>query len=165
MKRILLLFLLVVALPTFAQKEHPGKSINYNGEYNGTFADRKNNTGTIQLFLNQTIDNNTDGLVIIQKKRGDSTTLVTGTIMIRKANQMYFSGNFTPSELRSDFNPLSSTLPAVLAVDSYQCRWALYGTMSTDNGLTIMGKAVPINCPESNVIDFKLTKKDQCFGL
>ena len=42
--------------------------------------------------------------------------------------------------------------------DSYSCRWEIYGELTDKNGNTIIGKAVPVNCVESNLIEFEVTK-------
>ena len=47
----------------------------------------------------------------------------------------------------------------MLPKNSYECGWNLYGEFKDKNGNLIIGKAVPLNCTESNLIDFTLNRK------
>lgn len=162
MKKVFILLFVIISLQSVAQKHQLNDGMNFSGEYNGVFSDIINNAGTLQLFLFQSNNGSMEGLVVMKKIQGDSTSIHTGTITIRGEGK-YISGNFMPSEFRNDFNPVSSYLEVQAPGGSYQCRWSIFGEINTDTGLSILGKAVPVNSTESNLIEFTVTKKHQSF--
>lgn len=84
----------------------------------------------------------------------DPKKVITGIIHLQGNNQ-YISGSFTPSEIQH-FG-MEANGERIVTKSSYQCGWNFYGEMKTQE--KIIGKAVPINCNESNLFDFTVTKK------
>lgn len=140
-----------------AQNDKTKEKIDYSGKYSGAFIDIKNTEGAIQLFLYQTDKGHTSGIIVLDRIVNGENEVTTGTIKI-SGNENFINGHFMPSEIkynnpREDENGIMNK-----SYDSYSCRWEIFGEMSDINGDTIIGKAVPLNCVESNLIEFTLIK-------
>jgi hypothetical protein len=150
MKKAILILLLISSFQTFAQKDK--KQIDSSGEYIGKFSDLKKNTGTMELFLYQSNNGFSEGIV---KMKINDSKIITGVIRI-SGNEVFISGNFSPSEIKNNLWNTEKT-KEMTPKDSYECGWSFYGEFK--NGKSIIGKAVPTNCSESNLIEFTLNRK------
>ena len=66
MKKIILI-IIISSISTFAQKEKSKNEINFSGEYIGEFSDLKNIKGTIELFLYESKNGFSDGIILMKK--------------------------------------------------------------------------------------------------
>ncbi|PQJ20597.1 hypothetical protein, partial [Tenacibaculum sp. SG-28] len=69
-----------------------------------------------------------------------------------------FNGNLTPSVVKYQ-TVTKETEENMASFDSYSCRWDIYGKIKNEGNVIIVGKAVPMNCSESNIMEFTLEKK------
>ena len=149
--------MIILSFQAFAQDDKSKEGIDYSGEYSGSFTDLKNAEGTLQLFLYQPDKGRTSGIILLTRIVNGKSEVTTGTINI-EGNGEFISGNFMPSEIkyintREDEDGIMQNL-----YDSYSCRWEIFGELKDKKGNTIIGKAVPTNCIESNLIEFEITK-------
>ena len=157
MRKILSVLMIILSFQAFAQDDKSKEGIDYSGEYSGSFTDLKNAEGTLQLFLYQPDKGRTSGIILLTRIVNGKSEVTTGTINI-EGNGEFISGNFMPSEIkyintREDEDGIMQNL-----YDSYSCRWEIFGELKDKKGNTIIGKAVPTNCIESNLIEFEITK-------
>ena len=161
MKRIILAILILNILHSCAHSEEKKSDIktdvivDFTGEYFGTFSDLKNNEGQIKLSLYQSNNGITGGIITLQKN-GDGEKLITGVINVMGDGNI-INGNFAPSVINQTtlYNDKKKN---VETVDSYQCVWNFYGKIKGETGNLIIGKAVPMNCSESNLMEFTLER-------
>ncbi|RLD25293.1 MAG: hypothetical protein DRI54_05195 [Bacteroidetes bacterium] len=158
MRKLLSILMILLSIQAFAQDDKSKDRIDYSGEYNGTFTDIKDAEGTMQLFLYQPDKGRTSGIILLTRIVNGKSEVTTGTINI-EGNGEFISGNFMPSEIkyiapREDEDGIMQN-----TYDSYSCRWEIFGQITDKKGNTIIGKAVPANCVESNLIEFRINKK------
>ena len=128
---------------------------DFSGEFKGSFSDLKGGKGTIELFLYQSNNGFSEGIILMRK---DNDNIITGVLRI-VGNGKFITGNFSPSQIKNTFwNPESKSI--IIPENSYQCGWNFYGEIKDDKGKLITGKAVPTNCSESNLIEFTLNRKE-----
>lgn len=162
MKKIFLAILILNILHSCRQSEEKNKDIktdvvvDFSGDYSGTFSDLKNAEGKIKLSLYQS-NNGMSGGIITLKKNGDSEKLVTGVINVM-GNGKIINGNFTPSVINQTTLYYDNKKKLEIT-DSYQCTWSFYGEILGESGNLIIGKAVPMNCSESNLMEFNLERE------
>jgi len=157
MRKIISIIFIILSYNTVAQDDNTKEKIDYSGEYSGAFIDIKNTEGTIQLFLYQTVKGHTSGIIVLDRIVNGENEVTTGTIKI-DGNDDFISGHFMPSEIKYS-NPREGEDGIInKPYDSYSCRWEIFGEMSDKKGNTIIGRAVPVNCVESNLIEFTLIK-------
>jgi hypothetical protein len=157
MRNVFLVLMIILSFQTFAQDDKSKDGIDYSGEYSGTFTDIKNTEGTMQLFLYQSDKGHTSGIIVLNRIVNGNAEVTTGTIKIG-GNGEFINGSFMPSEINY-INPREGEEGNIQnSFDSYSCRWEIYGELTDKNGNTIIGKAVPVNCVESNLIEFEVTK-------
>jgi PBP1b-binding outer membrane lipoprotein LpoB len=137
------------------REKRNNNDINFTGEFNGTFTDLKKEKGTIELFLYQSNNGFSEGIILMTKS---DTKIITGVLSIN-GNGKFLTGNFSPSEIKNTLWS-SQNKNAVTPENSYQCGWSFYGEIKDEKGKLIVGKAVPTNCSESNLIEFTLNKKE-----
>ena len=157
MSKVFSVLLIFLSFNAIAQDDKSKEGIDYSGEYSGSFTDLKNAEGTLQLFLYQPDKGRTSGIILLTRIVNGKSEVTTGTINI-EGNGEFISGNFMPSEIkyintREDEDGIMQNL-----YDSYSCRWEIFGELKDKKGNTIIGKAVPTNCIESNLIEFEITK-------
>jgi hypothetical protein len=150
MKKTILILLIISSFQNFAQKDK--KQIKFSGEYIGKFTDLKKNTGTMELFLYQSNNGFSEGIVKMNK---NDSKIITGVIRIN-GNENFISGNFSPSEIKNNLWNNEKTKESI-PKDSYECGWNFFGELKKEG--IIIGKAVPTNCSESNLIEFTLNRK------
>ena len=155
MKKILFILLISVIIQSCVQKKKQHKiNIDYSGEYIGTFTDIKNTVGKIELSLFQSQNGQTGGTISIKKK---NESVITGIVNIN-GDEKGFSGSLIPSVVKYQTiqkeNEVNTT-----PFDSYSCGWSFYGKIKNEGKIIIIGKAVPMNCSESNIMEFSLEKK------
>ncbi len=138
MKNIILFLIITSSISTFSQKDKPKNEMNFSGEYFGEFNDIKNTKGTIELFLYQSQNGYSDGIILIKK---NNTEIISGIIRIN-GNGKFISGNFTPSKIKN-INWNSEKTKNIAPKDSYECGWNLFGEFKDKSGNLIRGKAVP----------------------
>lgn len=155
MKKITIILLLVLftAPSAISQRNKQSYEARISGEYSGVFTDIKNEKGTIELFLYQSNQSFTGGIVVL-KMNSNPNKVITGTIQLQ-GNEQFISGGFTPSEIKNI--GIEANAEMMPPKSSYECGWSFYGEMKSPE--SIIGKAVPLNCNESNLFDFKVTKK------
>lgn len=155
MKKISIILILVLfsAPAAISQRNKQSNEASISGEYSGVFSDLNNEKGTIDLYLYQSKQGFTGGIVVM-KMDTNPTKVITGTIHLQGTDQ-FISGSFTPSEIKNFGMEANNNVTAPKS--SYECGWSFYGEMKSS--VKIIGKAVPINCNESNLVDFSLTKK------
>ena len=163
MKKILfILFLFSIIQACSQQKSKEVKAeygtvtfdeVGFSGEYSGSFKDLKNDGGTIELFLYQSNNGFSEGIIILKKKDGK---LVTGVAQVT-GNGKFLNGNFTPSIIKNSVLR-SEKVKNLDSISSYQCGWRFYGEIKDETGNMISGKAVPMNCSESNLMEFILKR-------
>jgi len=152
------ILMIILSFQVFAQDDKSKDGIDYSGEYSGAFSDIKNAEGTMQLFLYQSDKGRTSGIILLTRIVNGKSEVTTGTINI-EGNGEFISGNFMPSEIKY-INPREGEDGIMQnTYDSYSCRWEIFGQITDKKGNTIIGKAVPANCIESNLIEFTLNKK------
>ncbi|MGJ8745140.1 hypothetical protein [Polaribacter sp.] len=157
MKKILLILVISVFTQSCVEKKKENKiktNIDYSGEYIGTFTDIKNTGGKIELSLFQSQNGQTGGTISIKKK---NEPLITGIVNIN-GDENGFNGSLIPSVVKYQTiqkENEENTTP----FDSYSCGWSLFGKIKNKGKITIIGKAVPMNCSESNIMEFTLEKK------
>ena len=157
MKKILFITLISIFTQSCIEKKKENKNINnidYSGEYIGTFKDIKNKGGEIELSLFQIQNGQIGGTVSIKKK---DENLITGSVYIN-GDENGFNGNLTPSVVKYQ-TVTNETEENMASFDSYSCRWDIYGKIKNEGNVIIVGKAVPMNCSESNIMEFTLEKK------
>ena len=161
MKRVIIILLVLNTFQSCRKQEvkkldsKTDVVIDFSGEYTGTFTDLKNIEGKIELTLYQSNNGLTGGIITLKKKNSEEK-LITGTIYVTGDGKI-INGNFTPSVM--DHTVLYPDKNKNLAlVDSYQCSWNFYGEIQDDSGYLITGKAVPMNCSESNLMEFMLER-------
>ena len=158
MKNVFLVLMIIFSFQTYAQDDKSKDGIDYSGEYNGTFTDIMNTEGTMQLFLYQSDKGHTSGIIVLNRNVNGKNEVTTGTITIG-GNGEFISGHFMPSEIKYN-NPREGEGGIIQnSYDSYSCRWEIFGEITDKKGNTIIGKAVPTNCIESNLIEFTINKK------
>lgn len=155
MKKLLtfLLLLLFIAPSAISQRNKQSNEAAISGEYSGVFTDIKNGKGAIDLFLYQANQGFTEGIVVM-KMDSNPNKAITGIIHLQ-GNGQYISGSFNPSVIHH-FG-MEANGEKMVAKSSYECGWSFYGEMKTPE--KIVGKAVPLNCNESNLFDFTVTRK------
>ena len=153
----ILIFLLVLNTIQSCNKKAENKLesktevlIDYSGDYSGTFSDFKNVKGKMDLSIYQ-LKNGYTGGILTMKMNNSRERIITGSVNVMGDGNI-LNGNFTPSVI--DYPDLNAK-PG----DSYQCRWTFYGKIKSESENTIIGKAVPDNCSESNLIEFYLERK------
>lgn len=158
MKIVLNFLMIILSFQAFAQDDKSKDGIDYSGEYSGTFIDIKNTEGTMQLFLYQSVKGHTSGIIVLTRIINGKNEVTTGTITIT-GNGEFISGHFMPSEI--NYGNQREIEDGILdkSYDSYFCRWEIFGEMMDKKGNSIVGRAVPVNCIESNLIEFTITKK------
>ena len=157
MKKILFILLISIFTQSCVEKNKESKSkisIDYSGEYIGTFTDIKNKGGEIELSLFQSRNGQTGGTISIKKK---DENLITGIVNIN-GDENGFNGNLIPSVVKHQTVPKENE-ENMARYDSYSCGWSLYGKIKNEGKIIIIGKAVPMNCSESNIMEFTLEKK------
>ena len=163
MKRAVLILVILSLFQSCGKQQEEKKDddktaviIDYSGEYSGTFSDLKNTEGKIKLSLYQSNNGITGGIIIIQKNNSKEK-LITGTINVMGDGKT-INGNFIPSVV--DHSVLyPDTNKNLVPVDSYQCSWNFYGEIKDEFGNLIIGKAVPMGCSESNLMEFILERE------
>ncbi len=162
MKRIVLILIVLGVFQSCSkheEKKTDTKSdiiIDFSGEYSGTFSDLKNIEGKIKLSLYQSKNGITGGIIILQKNNSEDK-LITGTVNVMGDGKT-INGNFIPSVIdHTVLNPDKNKNIAI--VDSYQCSWNFYGEIKDESGNLIIGKAVPMGCSESNLMEFILERE------
>ena len=161
MKKVLI-FLLVLNIFQSCNKQVRNKVdsktdvvLDFSGEYSGTFTDLKNIEGKIELSLYQSKNGLTGGIIILKKKNTEEN-LITGTVNVMGDGKI-INGNFIPSVI--DHTVLYPDKGKnLVSIDSYQCSWNFYGEIKDESGNLITGKAVPMNCSESNLMEFTLER-------
>ena len=153
----ILIFLLVLNIIQSCNKKEENKSgpkaevpIDYSGDYSGTFSDLKNVKGKMELSIYQSKNGYSGGILTIKMNNSDER-IITGSINVMGDGNI-INGNFTPSVF--DYPDLN-----LKSGDSYHCRWTFYGKIKSESDHIIIGKAVPDNCSESNLIEFTLVRK------
>ena len=157
MKKVFSVLMIILSFQALAQDDKSKDGIDFSGEYSGTFTDIKNTEGTMQLFLYQSDKGHTSGIIVLNRIVNGNTEVTTGTIKIG-GNGEFINGSFMPSEIKF-INPREVEDGIIKnTYDSYSCRWEIFGELTDKKGNSIIGKAVPVNCVESNLIEFELTK-------
>jgi hypothetical protein len=159
MRNIFAVLMIIFSFQTFAQDNKSKDGINFSGEYIGTFTDINNTEGTMQLYLYQSVNGKTSGIIVLNRNLNGKKEITTGTISI-KGNSEFISGHFMPSKIVYGNPREIENENLIVSYDSYTCRWEIFGEMMDKKGNTITGKAVPVNCIESNLIEFSLNKKN-----
>jgi hypothetical protein len=157
MKKILFILLISVFSQSCVENKGENKNknnIDYSGTYIGTFTDIKNTGGKIELTLFQSQNGQTGGTISIKKK---NENLITGIVNIN-GNENGFNGSLIPSVIKYKTMPTENE-KNMIPFDSYSCGWSLYGKIKNEGKIIIIGKAVPMNCSESNMMKFILEKK------
>ncbi|MBT3547953.1 hypothetical protein N8480_02600 [Flavobacteriaceae bacterium] len=157
MKKILFIILISIFTQSCVEKKKENKNkinIDYSGEYIGTFTDIKNKGGEIELSLFQSQNGQTGGTISIKKK---DENLITGIVNIN-GDENGFNGSLIPSVVKYQ-TVTKETEKNMARYDSYSCSWSLYGKIKNEGKIIIIGKAVPMNCSESNIMEFTLEKK------
>ena len=153
-----LVLLIILSFNAYTQDEKSKEQLDYSGEYSGSFTDLKNAEGTIQLFLYQSDKGHSSGIIVLNRIVNGENIITTGTITI-SGNNEFIDGHFMPSEIHYGKQREVENEDLDLSFDSYSCRWELFGKLEDKNNLSITGKAVPVNCVESNLIEFFIIKK------
>lgn len=158
MKILLTGLMIILSFHAFAQDDKSKDGIDYSGEYSGNFTDLKGADGILELFLYQSDKGKTEGIIVLTRTVNGKDELTTGKITI-EGNGEFINGHFTPSKIFYGSNAREIE-DGVLdkSIDSYSCRWEIFGEMMDKKGNSIVGRAVPVNCVESNLIEFTLNK-------
>ena len=109
--------------------------------------------GEIELSLFQSGNGQHGGTILIKKKGED---VLTG-IVYANGSENGFNGNLVPSVLEYQAVEKDNE-EGRRPTDSYSCSWSFYGKIYNDGNITVRGKAVPMNCSESNIMEFGLEK-------
>ena len=157
MKKITFFLLILISFQSCVQKYKENKikpSLDFSGDYIGTFSDIKNIQGKIELTLYQMKNGRTSGTIILKKEK-EKENFITG-IINGSSDGKVFNGNLTPSVM--NYQIVSEDKIDKPSYDSYQCNWSLFGEIKMNEEITMVGKAVVMNCSESNIMEFTVTK-------
>ena len=83
--------------------------------------------------------------------------MLTG-IVYANGSENGFNGNLVPSVVEYQ-TVEKENKEGRIPFDTYSCSWSFYGKLFNDGNITVRGKAVPMNCSESNILEFSLEKK------